>query len=73
MTRLAGAHLKQALTPEGWQRNLSAEFAADGTIATLVRDIPCAAICRPVSPSERNRSTSFALILRTIRITPSAA
>ncbi|HBS98958.1 MAG TPA: formimidoylglutamate deiminase, partial [Citreicella sp.] len=38
MTRLAGAHLKQALTPEGWQRNLSAEFAADGTIATLVQD-----------------------------------
>ncbi|MGR3483610.1 formimidoylglutamate deiminase [Salipiger marinus] len=38
MTRLPGAHLKQALTPQGWQRNLSAEFAADGTIATLVQD-----------------------------------
>ena len=42
-------------------------------LATVVRDMSCAAICRPVSPSARNRSTSFALILRTIRITPSAA
>lgn len=35
---LSGAHFHLALTPEGWQRNLSVHFAADGTIATMARD-----------------------------------
>jgi len=35
---LDGAHFRLALTPEGWRRNLSASFAADGTIAALVED-----------------------------------
>lgn len=35
---LNGAHFRQALTPEGWMRNLSVHFAADGTIASTAQD-----------------------------------
>ncbi|MHA6346596.1 formimidoylglutamate deiminase [Roseivivax sp. CAU 1761] len=35
---LKGAHFRLALTAEGWRENVSAEFAADGTIARLVAD-----------------------------------
>ncbi|MBE3636763.1 formimidoylglutamate deiminase [Mangrovicoccus algicola] len=36
--RLQGAHFRQVLTADGWRRNVSAEFAADGTIAALAED-----------------------------------
>ncbi|WP_353474143.1 formimidoylglutamate deiminase [Salipiger sp. H15] len=35
---LTGAHFRQALTPEGWKRNLSVQFAADGTISAIAED-----------------------------------
>src|SRR5690606_8552623 len=47
--------------------------AARWTLITLCRDTPCASMCLNDSPSARSRSTNFALIFRTIRITPSAA
>ena len=36
--KMNGAHFRLALTPDGWRRNLSARFAADGTISALVPD-----------------------------------
>ncbi|MBR9764427.1 MAG: formimidoylglutamate deiminase [Rhodobacteraceae bacterium] len=35
---LTGAHFRLALTPEGWRRNLSVHFAADGTIRETIED-----------------------------------
>ncbi|MBY5973047.1 formimidoylglutamate deiminase [Ferrimonas balearica] len=36
--QMTGAHFHLALTPDGWRRNLSVHFAADGTIATMAED-----------------------------------
>ncbi|RVV98402.1 formimidoylglutamate deiminase [Mesobaculum littorinae] len=36
--RIAGAHFRQALTPEGWVHGLSMHVAPDGTIAKTCRD-----------------------------------
>ncbi len=38
MTQMKGAHFKLVLTQDGWQRNLSAHFAPDGTISALTCD-----------------------------------
>lgn len=54
-------------------QQMPSRSAAWSAMTTQVRDTPYAAICRPVSPSARNRSTRLALILRTIRITPFSA
>ncbi|WP_010138121.1 formimidoylglutamate deiminase [Oceanicola sp. S124] len=35
---LPGAHFRLALTPDGWRRNLSVHFAADGTIGEMFED-----------------------------------
>jgi formimidoylglutamate deiminase len=38
MTQMNGAHFRLALTQDGWRRNLSAQFAPDGTISALRED-----------------------------------